>query len=135
LGLLGLPNATNEDELCSLEDLYECNASLLQDQRTRYRALVEKHEAALQAFMAEGANEEEEATEEEAPATETNDTAALDPLTAMVREQEAQEKRRQELELKYRKERARRNRGIYEGEAGGDSHNGTTDAVSLKAES
>ena len=36
----------------------------------------------------------------------------MDPLTAMVMEQEAQETRKQELYLKYRKERARRKRGL-----------------------
>jgi len=39
-------------------------------------------------------------------------TAMDDPLTAMFMEQESQEKRRQELDLQYRKEKARRKRGI-----------------------
>jgi hypothetical protein len=36
----------------------------------------------------------------------------IDPLTAMMMEQQAQETRRQELDLRYRKEKARRNRGL-----------------------
>jgi hypothetical protein len=43
-------------------------------------------------------------------------SSQLDPLTAMVMEQERQEKRLHDLDLKYRKERARRKFGISEGE-------------------
>ncbi len=49
---------------------------------------------------------EEEVKETPAPAPE------IDPLTAMVMEQEARETKKAELYLKYRKERARRKRGL-----------------------
>lgn len=42
----------------------------------------------------------------------TGSPVDVDPLTAMVMEQEARETRKQELYLKYRKERARRKRGL-----------------------
>ena len=114
LGLLQLPESADTDSL-SLQELYEWNATQLQEQRERYRDLVEKHEANHIVFPLQQEQHEEEA--EQAPVSPAVDNnAMLDPLTAMVREQEAQEKRRQELDLKYRKERARRKRGIYEGE-------------------
>lgn len=125
LGLLRLPDA--EDPV-SLDDLYEFNASLLQEQRARYDNLVEKHEAGLVGNVVVPEEETEntiDAPTEEPPAA----GMMLDPLTAMVQEQEAKEKRRQELDLKYRKERARRKRGIYEGEADGHDR---SDAVSFE---
>lgn len=132
LGLLALPNDADDDNDndCSMEDIYKYNASLLHDQRSRYHDLVDKYEVGLHAAAAsvEAAVQEKEEAPAESKNNNHDSTAALDPLTAMVREQEAQAKRRQELELKYRKERARRNRGIYEGERDSPT-NGGTDAV------
>jgi hypothetical protein len=126
LGLLALPSS--EKDAWSTEELYTYNASLLHDQRTRYQELVEKYEV-----HQESTTEEEEEDKPEAALAERSDeattAAALDPLTAIVREQEAQAKRRRELELKYRKERARRNRGIYQGESESPTNNSGTDAV------
>lgn len=142
LGLLALPNSNGDekeqDNVYSFKELYECNASLLQDQRRRYQDLVEQHAETLHAFLHaeqqdDNTNANKQASQESTPANETTTAAvSLDPLTAMLREQEAQEKRRQELELKYRKERARRNRGIsndgqVSNDSGGDG--ATTDAV------
>jgi hypothetical protein len=124
LGLLALPSS--EKDAWSTEELYAHNASLLRDQRTRYQQLVEKYEV-----HHESTTEEEEDKPEAALAERSDEAAtaaALDPLTAIVREQEAQAKRRRELELKYRKERARRNRGIYQGESESPTNSGT-DAV------
>ena len=81
------------------------------------RCLREQHGEALQAFLNNESNHNDEEPKEETNNDTPQQQDALDPLTAMVREQEAQEKRRQELDLKYRKERARRKRGIQEGEA------------------
>lgn len=137
LGLLALPNSKDDEEedgseeptMLTEQDLYEYNASLMHDQRQRYLDLREQHREALEAFRNESHHRDEsnDETSNDVPAQDTastsTDATLLDPLTAMVREQEAQEKRRQELELKYRKERARRNRGISD-EAGASHHNG-----------
>ena len=125
LGLLALP-PPSENDGCSTEELYTYNSSLLHDQRTRYQDLVEKYEVHVVSTESDTQQEAAAPPEAEIP-DETTALAALDPLTAIVREQEAQAKRRQELELKYRKERARRNRGLYEGE--GESPTNGVDAV------
>jgi hypothetical protein len=89
LGLLRLPDA--EDPV-SLDDLYEFNASLLQEQRARYDNLVEKHEPVSRGLVQVEVPEEETETDappEEPPAMDM----MLDPLTTMVQEQEAKQKR------------------------------------------
>lgn len=130
LGLLALPSTTEEEQELSLKDLYDYNASLLQDQRNRFNDLREEHAEALEAFVAEEQqhddNDETSATASPPPTT----TASLDPLTAMLQEKEAQEERRRELELKYRKERARRNRGISNDSPTNSSN---TDAVCMRS--
>lgn len=132
LGLLALPNNDDEsnENVCSTNELYEYNSSLLHDQRTRYHDLVEKYEVHAVSTDQGGRVDETPAASVFPDINETT-AAALDPLTAIVREQEAQAKKRQELELKYRKERARRNRGMaYQGEnSESPTNNGAADAV------
>ena len=60
-------------------------------------------------------------------------SAEVDPLTAMVMQQEAQQKRLEKLELKYRRERAMRKRGIQiEGEDGKNDRFDTYSVRSMK---
>ena len=101
----------------TLENIYSLNASQIEQQNNKFQELMEKyvHE------------EEEEQTEayDDLTSSKTNgigdggeagahagSPVDVDPLTAMVMEQEARETRKQELYLKYRKERARRKRGL-----------------------
>jgi hypothetical protein len=120
LGLLQDPsisdNGTSEifnNGRCTLEDVTECNLAIVEQQNRRFRNLVEKH-------VEEDEEESKEQVETngqslEDPATSSNSAEArreVDPLTAMVMEQQAQETRKAELYLKYRKERARRKRGL-----------------------
>jgi TBC1 domain family protein 5 len=131
LGLLRLPDPQDP---VSLDDLYEFNAALLQEQRARYDQLVEKYEPNLvRDIVVEAPTTTDIPTEHdhhEPPAAAAAADEMLDPLTAMLKEQEAKEKRRQELDLKYRKERARRKRGIYEGE-GADGHGDVSESFEI----
>jgi hypothetical protein len=93
--------------LASVDTLYDCNQVLIEQQRRRFQELMEKYVTP----------EEEETTTTTTPEPSNESPAPspsmmLDPLTAMVMEQEQQETRKQELYLKYRKERARRKRGL-----------------------
>lgn len=112
LGLLEVPEK-NEEQTEFLERLIDLNRIAVNEQRSRYDALVQKH------FSSIHPQEEIDPPQIELPSndhlrelTEKDDGELLDPLTAMVMEQDARENRRKELDLKYRKERARRNRGI-----------------------
>jgi hypothetical protein len=85
------------------------NAIAIQQHQQRYQQLVEKY------IEEEGGGEDEEDVGTETMArdqTPTKTILEMDPLTAMVLEQKAQETRKAELLLKYKKERARRKRGL-----------------------
>lgn len=108
LGLLQVPEDLDGADPALLNSLTELNRTRVEEQRAHYDALLEKHFASIRPIEEEEEESLPEAQEE--PTVEEEDL--LDPLTAMVMEQEAREKRRKELDLKYRKERARRNRGM-----------------------
>ena len=103
LGLLkGVTNMT-------LEEIVAENQELVQQQSTRFERLMEKH-------VVEEKEEEEQPSTTSKPSPQQDPTPdpapEYDPLTAMVMENEAKETRKQELYLRYRKERARRKRGL-----------------------
>jgi hypothetical protein len=85
-----------------MEYVFKWNEGTIGQHNARFKELMEKY--------VEVEEEEEHHPSEE----EVKETAPLevDPLTAMVMEQEARETRKAELYLKYRKERARRKRGL-----------------------
>jgi hypothetical protein len=115
LGLLQDPSLTIAPRSCTLEDVTELNRQMIINQGERFKYLVEK-------YVEEDVNENDNnnsGDETNNNNNKGNDTAAaastsamLDPLTAMVMEEEARETRKAELYLKYRKERARRKRGL-----------------------
>lgn len=120
LGLLKSPSEM------ALEDVIRHNTELLQEEQSHYEKLQATYKDHLTKTTTRidpnADNSEDEAEEEELEelppeldplqATTSSEAAALDPLTAMLQEQQAQEDRRQELDLRYRKERARRKRGL-----------------------
>lgn len=97
-----------------LDAIYQINTGVIQQQKERFQSLMEKYV--------------EEEVEDELHSPEPPQTAALpevDPLTAIVMEQQAIETRKAELLLKYKKERARRKRGLTtEGRHIGDESDG-----------
>ena len=115
---LGLLNWSPDDPTTepTLDNIYDLNKTLIEQQKDKFRELMEKyvHEDEDQSELnddqalssADGVGEGGDT------ATDAGSAADVDPLTAMVMEQEGREKRKQELYLKYRKERARRKRGL-----------------------
>ena len=112
-----VPNTDKDGDdkhICNLETLSNYNLGVIVKQAERFKGLVEKH--------VETATEDEKETHDLSPssaesneidsANNTAKPAEIDPLTAMVMEKEAQETRKAELYLKYRKERARMKRGL-----------------------
>jgi hypothetical protein len=121
LGLLNDPtNSSNVESrhghiggTCTLQTVHDCNIEVIAQQNDRFKILVEKH--------VEEDETEQQARQrhEEGSSNGTTDTGQeastapeVDPLTFMVMEEEARETRKAELYLKYRKERARRKRGL-----------------------
>jgi hypothetical protein len=109
----------------SLEEIYQQNQETILQQHKRFQELVEKH--------VEMEDEEEQQQQhvnvaEQGPVqNKQGETVVddMDPLTAMVKENEQRETRKQELYLKYRKERARRKRGLnVEAQAYGEESDG-----------
>ncbi|KAI2501903.1 hypothetical protein MHU86_12524 [Fragilaria crotonensis] len=106
----------------TLTEILERNQDLIDVQRGNYDLLVQM----LQEVMEQNDEQEQEHeqvreqndSDEEHPSKAT--TASLntklptpvDPLTALVKERDAQEQRLYDLDLKYRKRRARRKRGL-----------------------
>jgi hypothetical protein len=101
--------------------IYATNKEAIRQQNERFQSLMEK-------YVEEEVDEEEQETPADTPAPE------IDPLTAMVMEQDAIESRKAELLLKYKKEKARRKRGLTtEGRHIGDESDGIDRAsVSLR---
>ncbi len=120
LGLLKDPSAddsvtnanNNRDgkRNCNVEVVFENNRDVIQQQEDRFKALVQKY-----VEETTDVGNDEHATPPLSPEEIGFDSAKpaeIDPLTAMVMEKEAQETRKAELYLKYRKERARMKRGL-----------------------
>ncbi len=112
LGLLQDPSAAGggHNGMCDVEKVFEYNRDAIQKQEERFKGLEEKY---VEETTEEG--NEQNATMSLSPEESGFDStkpAEIDPLTAMVMEKEAQETRKAELYLKYRKERARMKRGL-----------------------
>ena len=115
MGLLSDPAKLDPTAKTDLEHVLQWNEEALSQQKARFHELMEKY-----------VEEEEEEEEQQHKKTEPPKPAEVDPLTAMVMEQQARETRKAELMLKYRKERARRKRGlaVEAGSANGDESDG-----------
>jgi hypothetical protein len=97
-----------------LDHIYDTNKESIRQQHERFQRLMDKH-----------VEVEVEEEEQEMATDKTEAAPEIDPLTAMVKEQEAIETRKAELLLKYKKERARRKRGLStEGRHIGDESDG-----------
>ena len=119
LGLFVDPSTQDPTATTTLESCLQWNSETIAQQNSRFQELMTKY-----------IEEEEEVTkQEEAATTEASPPAPvmLDPLTAMVREQEEKESRKAELYLKYRKEKARRKRGLAND--GGFNESGENDGI------
>jgi len=125
LGLLQDPSAgatvantkVIEDEklTCTLETVSAYNHDTVSAQAERFKGLVEKYVEESTEVDNEQPSLSKSLSSENNGFNGTNSTAEpaeIDPLTAMVMEQEALETRKAKLYLKYRKERARRKRGL-----------------------
>ena len=125
LGLLQDPSAEatvaniningNEKRVCNLETVSDHNHDIIFRQSERFKGLVEKHLEETTEENNEQPNLSPSLSSENNGFDGANNSAnpaEVDPLTAMVMEKEAQETRKAELYLKYRKERARRKRGL-----------------------
>mmetsp|Transcript_14878 Transcript_14878/g.41426 ORF Transcript_14878/g.41426 Transcript_14878/m.41426 type:complete len:656 (+) Transcript_14878:96-2063(+) len=118
LGLLRDPTSSDENHSniyeegghrCSLQAVLEYNRDVVVQQAERFKELVGKH---VEEKLDEGENSEHTDSNDLDNSNASAKPSEIDPLTAMLMEQEAQETRKAELYLKYRKERARRKRGL-----------------------
>jgi hypothetical protein len=101
LGLLKEPYSN-----CKLSEVTAYNREIIAQQDERFKGLVEKH---VEEDQDEGEVQKEG---QDVDKDMAGGVPEVDPLTAMVMEQEAIETRKAELYLKYRKEKARRKRGL-----------------------
>jgi hypothetical protein len=124
LGIFLDPSQADPTASTTLDFVYKWN-----------QAAISEHNARFQELMAKYVEEEVEDEHEEGEASAAPPAPAeIDPLTAMVREQEARETRKAELYLKYRKEKARRKRGLTtEGAGSPGGENDGIDRVSVSA--
>jgi hypothetical protein len=123
LGLLEDPSAEttfattdkegNDKLICNLETVTDHNHDIIVKQAERFTGLVEKYveEKTEVGNERPSASLSSESNGFDSANTNSN-PVEIDPLTAMVIEKEAQETRKAELYLKYRKERARMKRGL-----------------------
>jgi hypothetical protein len=126
LGLFVDPSTEDPTATTNLESCLQWNSETVLQQNTRFRELMEKY-----------IEEEEEVVKEEVKQEAAAAAAApdIDPLTAMVMEQEERESRKAELYLKYRKEKARRKRGLLvDGGYNGNPENDGIDRASVSFE-
>jgi hypothetical protein len=107
----------------SLEEIYQQNKEIIAQQHKRFQELVEKHVEMEDEEEEQHVNDAQQGiVQKKQEETVVDD---MDPLTAMVQETEQRETRKKELYLKYRKERARRKRGLnVEAQAQGEESDG-----------
>ena len=138
LGLLQAPpsaaaDASNTNKP-ALEAVLQNNLTLLQEEQAQYQRLQEAYRDHFTADKhgGEGKHPGNDSTDAAATTESSPDPSSLsspqdaaaaaaiaDPLTAMLQQQEAQEHRRHDLELKYRKEKALQKRGLASHTSGG----------------
>ena len=103
------------------DELNIYNREFMKQQRTIYQGLCENYERKGVGFLQDEngfvVQQDEDDDDDDQPDDNNHndngdgDPNQVDPLTMMVMDIEKKEKRRQELDLKYRKERALRKRG------------------------
>jgi hypothetical protein len=131
LGLLQEPTTKSSTSHCTLDEVTEYNRQVIAQQSEWFKALVEKH--LEEEEDDDDKEEEEEHAEEKEESVPQPPSIDVDPLTAMVMEQQAQETRKAELYLKYRKERARMKRGLAVEARVIESENDQVDRASVSA--
>ena len=117
------------DRTWTLHEILERNHDQVEIQRGNYNLLVEM----MQEIMEQDDQPYKTTEQGEVEATPAHialvpaDTD-IDPLTALLKERDAQEQRLHELDLKYRTRRARRKRGVIDCESDrGDTYSVSTD--------
>jgi hypothetical protein len=118
LGILSEPPPDGQDQDLSLDVLFQHNKSIVSDLGEKFKELVTKH--VEEDEDGGNNNNDDDGTEADNNSGKSNGgneggnahATEIDPLTAMVMEEQARETRKAELYLKYRKERARRKRGL-----------------------
>ena len=103
-----LPHKDDGELQRTLEEiLLERNQDFIEIQRGNYNLLLEMlHELMEQEEQVQVQVQEQEQLQE------ASITLEMDPLMALVQERDAQAQRLHDLDLKYRKQRARRKRGV-----------------------
>ena len=106
-----------EEELLkwSFSDLWQCNSDICQELRWEYTRLkqewmVFRSEQQSQSLSLTENNKEQQSSN---LSSSTGSLSLLDPLSAFAKEKTAEKKRLEELELKYKREKALRKRGMY----------------------
>lgn len=129
LGLLQDPVAhANQSGVCNVESVLEVNRDTITKQQERFKNLEDKY---VEETTEDGKQDQ---ASESTGFDSTNDPpkpAEIDPLTAMVMEKEAQETRKAELYLKYRKEKAMMKRGLKTEARVIESESDTVDRASV----
>jgi len=112
LGILQYPPNNNNE--WTMEELSSYNETKVLQQRRTFSEL--RHTYCDELDMTSNVDRTTDTTNGEKELTPNEDNAAsnddIDPLTQMVLDMERKEQRLQQLEVKYRKERALRNRGV-----------------------
>lgn len=97
----------------TLDEILDYNKDIVHNQRGTYDLLRQM----LQETMQQEEELEKHAAEhQDTVEGEDGDYVNVDPLTAIVQQRDAQEQRLTELDLKFRKRRAQRKRGVVDGE-------------------
>ena len=114
LGILAEPSIQQQD--LTLDVLLQHNQSKISDLGEKFKELVAKHveedEELVEGDDSNNSGNGQDGGGNDGDTAANSKTPEIDPLTAMVMEEEARETRKAELYLKYRKERARRKRGL-----------------------
>ena len=101
LGLLTDPTFLGKGVPVKIKNVLECNREKVKECDDLFKELVKKYlEEAEEVDKTNGRN------------TGSKTEVDIDPLTSFVKEEEARESKKAQLYLKYRKERARRKRGL-----------------------
>ena len=126
LGLFVDPAVEDPTVSTSLEACWQWNSTTVTQQNERFKGLMEKYIEEEEEVMNQTAEQSVQGSSSPPAVSD------IDPLTAMVREQEERESRKAELYLKYRKEKARRKRGLAtDGGYTGDGENDGIDTASV----
>mmetsp|Transcript_8931 Transcript_8931/g.22540 ORF Transcript_8931/g.22540 Transcript_8931/m.22540 type:complete len:697 (+) Transcript_8931:37-2127(+) len=115
LGILSEPPPAVTPQQLDLESVLKHNQPTVKEINDKFKELVTNHvevEEENDDDDDENGGDNNSTNETSAAASTGGGAAIIDPLTAMVMEEEARETRKAELYLKYRKERARRKRGL-----------------------